>query len=86
MPRNWQNVRSIIAEKRVQRVKLHTVDKHLGGEPSVKALHCIGWLLLVLAVAGVEGGGFSILQGMILGIAGNALALATRKGTGWYYE
>lgn len=52
----------------------------------VRILHCIGWLLLILAVAGVEGGGFSILQGMLLGIIGNALALATRKGTGWYYE
>lgn len=52
----------------------------------MKALHCIGWLLVVLAVAGVEGGGFSILQGLMIGIAGNVLALATMKGTGWYYE
>ena len=42
--------------------------------------------MLVLAVGGVEGGGFTCLQGFLLGMAGNALMLATMKRTGWYYE
>ena len=60
------------------------VDKP-GGE-KMKALHIIGGLLLILAVAGVEGGGFTSLQGFLLGMAGNALMLATMKWTGWYFD
>ena len=52
----------------------------------MKILHIIGGLMLILAVGGVEGGGFTCLQGFLLGMAGNALMLATMKRTGWYYE
>jgi len=52
----------------------------------MKILHIIGGLMLILAVGGVEGGGFTCLQGFLLGMAGNALMLATMKWTGWYYE
>jgi len=51
----------------------------------VKVLHVLGGLLLILAVAGVEGGGFTCLQGFLLGMVGNVLMLATMKYTGWYY-
>lgn len=52
----------------------------------MKALHMLGGLLLVAAVGGVEGGGFTCLQGLLVGIAGCALMIATMKYTGWYYE
>ena len=52
----------------------------------MKVLHIIGGLLLILAVAGVEGGGFTCLHGFLLGMAGNALMLATMKWTGWYFD
>ncbi|MBQ5657956.1 MAG: hypothetical protein IIV02_00325 [Peptococcaceae bacterium] len=52
----------------------------------MKVLHIIGGLLLILAAAGVEGGGFTCLQGLALGMAGGTLMIATMKQTGWYYE
>lgn len=52
----------------------------------MKFFHIFGWLLLVLAVAGVEGGGFTTTQGLTLGVTGNVIAYATMKWTGWYYD
>ena len=52
----------------------------------MKVLHMIGALLLMLAVAGIEGDGLNCLQGLALGMSGGALMIATMKHTGWYYE
>lgn len=52
----------------------------------MKALHIIGGLALLLAVAGVEGGGLNCLQGLALGMSGGALMIATMRYTGWYYD
>jgi hypothetical protein len=52
----------------------------------MKALHIVGGLALLLAVAGVEGGGLNCLQGLALGMSGGALMIATMRYTGWYYE
>ena len=52
----------------------------------MKVLHVLGGLMLILAVAGVEGGGFSCLQGLLVGLNGGAIMVATMKYTGWYYE
>lgn len=50
----------------------------------MKLLHAFGGLLLLLAVAGVEGGGFTCLEGLLVGMAGGAMMLSTMKRTGWY--
>ena len=52
----------------------------------MKILHMFGGLLLILAVAGVEGGGFSCLQGLLVGLTGGAIMVATMKWTGWYFD
>lgn len=52
----------------------------------MKALHVIGGLVLLLAVAGVEGGGLNCLQGLVLGMSGGAMMIATMRYTGWYYD
>ena len=52
----------------------------------MKALHIVGGLALLLAVAGVEGGGLNCLQGLSLGMSGGALRIATMRYTGWYYN
>lgn len=50
----------------------------------MKALHIIGAVAMFLAVAGLEGGGFTCFEGLLVGMAGSALMLATMKWTGWY--
>lgn len=54
------------------------------GGISVKLLHIVGGLLVVLAVGFIEGGGLNCLQGAVMGFGGGALMIATMNMTGWY--
>lgn len=51
----------------------------------MKLLHVIGAAALILAIAGVEGGAFTCLQGVAVAISGAVLMLLTMNQTGWYY-
>jgi hypothetical protein len=49
-----------------------------------KAFFSIGFFGVLLAVAGIEGGGFTLAQGCAVGIAGAVCALAAMPRTGWF--
>jgi hypothetical protein len=55
-----------------------------GGYLMAKAFFSIGFFGVLLAVAGIEGGGFTLAQGCAVGIAGAVCALAAMPRTGWF--
>lgn len=50
----------------------------------MKAIFCVGFSSIFLAVAGIEGGGFTLAQGAAVGIVGSIASLATMRSTGWF--
>ena len=51
-----------------------------------QALFSIGFSCIFIAVAGIEGGDFTLGQGIAVGIIGCIGALATMQNTGWFYK
>lgn len=49
-----------------------------------KVFFAVGFFCVLLAVAGIEGGGFTLLQGCAIGAAGMVCACATMRRTGWF--
>ena len=50
----------------------------------MKTIFCVGFSCIFIAVAGIEGGGFTLAQGAAVGIIGGVASLATMRSTGWF--